>query len=248
MESAPVQRWTSQLNWGLSPNYPGPLQNLPGQARRVPSKDRQFLVNSNVRRHVPIWVEFKKSDAITEHRRSVIGLADNDCHTFFDFARVYATQFEASYVHDQILLPQVLRHPSQTLHSQNDATDALLYRYVHGYNCRRSDDSVCIEALTDLKAFDRFDQRIAVELRLRCTDFVAGAVGYRKSRTNGRYTRVGHARPNRLSQWDRPPATFSGKCPIFCEHRAKCSIALAWRLPRIEKAINAIGLRKILKC
>ena len=106
----------------------------------------------------------------------MIGLADNDCHAFFDFTCVYAAQFEAGDVHDQILLSQVLRHPSQALHGQNDTFDVFLHRYVHGYDRRGSDNFVSFEALTDLKALDHFDQCIAVELRFSCADFAADAV------------------------------------------------------------------------
>src|SRR5262249_19742188 len=151
-----------------------------------------FLVDSDVWWHVPIWIELKEADKTTKNGRSVIGLANNNGHAFFDLTRIYATQFETGYIYDQILLPQVLGHPSQTFHGQNDAIDALLHRYIHAHDRRGSDHSIDIEALTGLKTFDRFDQRIVVHLRLDCGDLGAGAIGQRKSCTNGRHARVGH--------------------------------------------------------
>src|SRR5262245_45208012 len=224
------------------------LKTLRGQACGIFAERGQFLVDSNVWWHVPIWIELKKPNKATENGCSVIGLADNNGHAFFDFTCVYATQFETSYVYDQVLSPQVLGHPSQTFHSQNDAIDTLPHRYIHAHDRRGSDDPVDVEALTGLKSFDRFDQHIVVHLRLGCGDLDAGTVSQRKSCPNGGHARVGHARSNRVSQRDRAPTALGGKSPILRKNRAKRSVARTCRLPAIEKTINAICLREALEC
>ena len=43
----------------------------------------------------------------------------------------------------------------------------------------------------------------------------------------------------------QPPLAASA---LYFGAQWNCGIALAWRLPRIEKAIDAIGLREILEC
>src|SRR5262249_1118061 len=50
---------------------PDHFKALRGQAPGVFSEYRQFLVDGDVRRHVPVRIEFEKPDAVAEHRRPV---------------------------------------------------------------------------------------------------------------------------------------------------------------------------------
>ena len=67
-------------------------------------------------------------------------------------------QLVARDIHEHMVLPQILRHPSPTLHVHDDLANTVLHRNVQREKGLLSDNAVRLQSMTQLETFHGFDQ------------------------------------------------------------------------------------------
>jgi hypothetical protein len=119
---------------------------------RIGFDQREFVLDRDTRRHLPVGIQNEIADYTRKDRRTAIRLPDDDAHVIDGLAILNDIQAKARNIHEYVAIAEILGQPAPTLEIDDELVDAALNRYVERVLRSGADDPVCSKTMARLEA------------------------------------------------------------------------------------------------
>ena len=191
-----------------------------------------------VGRDRPVGIEHDVADRVAEHRRSVVGLADDDPGIQNRFRADHHLEDEIRHIDEYIGVAEIIRHPASPFHVEQDLLDSAGHRNVECRPRSLADGAVDVEAVAVLELPDRGLQHVVEILRLDGGRVEIAARSQAPSQ--GQNRGLAHTHLQGLAVGNRGPAAGGGNPAIFRQRRLQSLVVRAAGRERGEIVIEIV--------